>query len=126
MKREFRLTEEDLLSEEHFPVMAVFDMIPDNRFVKTIKCISEGHGFGENYGACTFPADLDEYDIATIGTLNGVEFGLHNGQEITLDYNTFYCYLKKVCVNYIQDFPEDANEISNLLLKFKTLFMIHE
>ena len=119
MKRVFRLAEEDLLSKDHFPVKAVLDMIPDSRFIRTLKCISEGHGFGENYGACTFPSDLDDYDIATRGSLDGVEFALHNGEDVVLNYNTFYYYLKKVCDSYVEDFANDREQIDNLLEKIR-------
>ena len=86
MKRDFRIDKSDLLNNNHFPIKAVFNSIPDSTFVRTITPLSEGIGFGVEYGACIFPNDLDDYDIATQGTFDGVQFGLHNGEEITVDY----------------------------------------
>lgn len=64
------------------------DMLSDDRFIRVLEGISKGRGFGENYGACVFPDDLDEYDLAISGTFDGVEFGLHSGEEILIDYKT--------------------------------------
>lgn len=124
MKREFRLKEIDLLKSEHFPVQAIFNMVSDDRFIQVIKSISEGHGFGENYGACVFPDDLDEYEIATRGVLKGVEFGLHNGETVILDYQMLYYYLEKVCNGYIEDFPQKKEDIDRMLAQFRCLHQI--
>lgn len=119
MKREFRLLDKDMLSEQHFPIKAVFDMVSDDRFIRILEGISEGRGFGENYGACVFPDDLDEYDLATSGTLEGVEFGLHNGEEIIVDYETLLYYLNIVCDGYIQDYPDDKAVTERFLERYK-------
>ncbi|MCL1852415.1 MAG: ribonuclease toxin immunity protein CdiI [Peptococcaceae bacterium] len=117
MKRDFRLQDTEMLCEEHFPVQAVFNAVNDTRFIKVIQGISQGQGFGENYGACVFPGDLDDYDIE-MGVFEGVEFGLHNGDEILLDYPTFYYYLKKVCDGYVQEYPQEQEIIVSLLNTF--------
>lgn len=115
MENETWLRDTDLLDSSHYPVQAVFNMISDNRFIKIIGHISEGVGFGEEYGACTFPGDLDEYDIANGEGFDGVEFALHSGEEIVLDYPTFYIYLKKACKNYMEKYSEAANQIREYL-----------
>ncbi|MBC1499829.1 hypothetical protein HB943_04375 [Listeria weihenstephanensis] len=111
MKKEAWLKGTDLLDSSHYPVQGVFNMICDNRFIKIIGYISEGVGFGEEYGACMFPRDLDEYDIANGEGFDGVEFGLHSGEESVLDYQTFYIYLKKTCENYTEKYPEATNQL---------------
>lgn len=125
MKRLDKLNEKDLLDERHFPVQALFNELYREQFLDTLaNYICKGHGFGAEYGACLFPDDLDDYDIATCGMFEGVEFGLHNGEEILLDYPTFYYYLKKVCDGYIQDYPQEQEIISSLLNTFKTRYQI--
>ena len=119
-----RLKEEDLLSEEHFPISALLNLIRDHNFIRTLEWLSKGHGFGEEYGACMFPKDQDEYDIETDGVLTGVYCGLHNGQEIIADYNTFYYYLKKSCDIYVANYPNDTETVNNLLANFRELFDI--
>ncbi|MBC1232567.1 ribonuclease toxin immunity protein CdiI [Listeria booriae] len=124
MKNETWLKDADLLDSSHYPVQAVFNMISDSRFTNIIGYISEGIGFGEEYGACTFPEDLDEYDIANGEGFDGVEFGLHSGEEIILDYQTLYIYLNKACENYIEKHPEANTQIQEYLEKYKKKYNI--
>lgn len=123
MKRQFRLMDKDMLSRQHFPIKAVFNMVSDERFISILEGISKGKGFGENYGACIFPDDLDEYDKVTSGTFDGVEFGLHNGEEILIDYKTMLYYLNKVCVGYVQDYPNEKELIENFLQVYMDKFI---
>lgn len=123
MVREFRINEDELLNKEHFPVKALFDMVSKERFYKVIRGISQGKGFGENYGACIFWNDLDDFDKSTIEKYEGVEFGLHNGDEIIIDYNDLYYYLKLVCSKFIEDYPDQKEEIELLLEDYKNKFI---
>jgi hypothetical protein len=124
MKRDFRLYEQNMLDKEHFPVQAVFNMVSDERFIQIIEGISEGRGFGENFGACVFPDDLDEYDIATEGIFEGVEFGLHSGEEIVINYETLYKYLQIICSTYIEDYPDKQEILKKLLNNYKQKYYI--
>ena len=125
MKRLDILNDSDLLDiEKHFPVKVLFNGLYVEEFLDTVEnYLSEGHGFGAEYGACVFPDDLDEYDIATGGMFEGVDFGLHNGVEVLLDYKTFYYYLQKVCIGYCKDFPAHQEAIENALRKFRLRFL---
>ena len=126
MRRLDKLNDSDLLDiEKHFPVQVVFNNLHLEDFLsRIVNGVSEGHGFGVDYGACVFPGDLDEYDIETSGTFEGVEFGLHNGAEVLLDYKTFYYYLEKVCNRYCEDFPKDREIIEKSLEKFRLRFLV--
>ncbi|GHU61372.1 hypothetical protein FACS189418_0920 [Clostridia bacterium] len=124
MKRDFRLNDQNMLDKEHFPVQAIFNMVSDERFIQIIEGISEGKGFGENFGACIFPDDLDEYDIATGGIFEGVEFGLHNGEEVVINYETLYKYLQIICLTFIEDYPDKRETLNKLLNKYKQKYHI--
>lgn len=124
MEKNFKLVPEDLLEENHYPVQIVFNALSNSRFISVLEGISNGHGFGEDYGACVFPDDLDEYDILTDGLFDGVEFGLHSGKEILLDYQTFYYYLKKVCDSYLVEHTEDNDRVKTLLEKCRKRYGI--
>lgn len=123
MKREYRLTDEELLDKSHFPVKALFDMVSDTRFLKVIEGISQGKGFGENYGACVFWNDLDEYDRQETEKYEGAEFGLNSGEEIIIDYNNLYYYLKIICHKYIEDFPNSTNNIDKILRTYHNQYI---
>ncbi|MBR4831208.1 MAG: hypothetical protein IKZ97_01115 [Butyrivibrio sp.] len=100
-----RLNEEDLLDKSHLPVMMVINMVSEDRFLSVLEGLSAGYGFGEEYGACTLPDDLDDFDRANGEKLHGAEFGLHSGEEITIDFKTLYYYLKILCERYIDSGP---------------------
>ena len=120
----FKLKEEELLKKEHIIVSSVFGILNDNDFIKTLEWVSKGYGFSYDYVGCTFPDDQDEYDIFTYGKLEGVEFWTHGGEEIVIDYNAFYYYLKKSCDWYVSIYPNDTETVNNLLANFRELFDI--
>lgn len=119
MSRDYRISDSELLSNKHFPVKAVFNMVPDCRFKNIIQSISCNHGFGENYGSCVFWNDLDDYDKSNIQFYEGAEFGLNDGEEIIISYEELLYYLNVVCSKYCEDNPEDLAVINNYIKKFK-------
>ncbi|RKM58140.1 hypothetical protein D6853_00970 [Butyrivibrio sp. X503] len=78
MSSEFRIEESELLATNHYPVKALFNMVNDESFEKVIYGLCNKTGFGENYGACTFWDDLDDYDKTNTEYYEGAEFGLNN------------------------------------------------
>ena len=74
-----KLNEDDLLNSRHLPVMLIMNMVGEGRFLSVIETLSKDNGFGEEYGACTLPNDLDEFDKANGEELNGAEFALYRG-----------------------------------------------
>ena len=119
MKRECRLNDSDMLAEGLFPLQEVFNSIRDKAFIKTIRPLCHGTGFGVEFGACTLPGDLDDYDKVMYGSLYGIEFGLHDGQSVVVDYQIFYYYLKKACEAYVRSHPKDKDEIKSIIDEVK-------
>ena len=119
MKRNFRIEENELLNKKHFPVKALFDSVSDARFIKVIAGLAKGMGFGENYGACVFWDDLDDYDKENTSQYDGAEFGLHNGEEVIIGYKDLLYYLTIVCNKYYEDYPEAEVIIGSLLTEYK-------
>lgn len=68
-KMNCRLGMNELLDDSHMPVLMVMNMVKEKRFLEVLKALSKGNGFGEEYGACTLPEDLDDFDKA-----NGEDF----------------------------------------------------
>lgn len=119
MNKYFRIHDHELLSDTHFPVKALFDMVQDLRFKDIIKSISCNRGFGENYGACVFWNDLDDYDKQNTPLYEGAEFGLHNGEEVIIDLKELLYYLEVVCDKYCKEHPEDNEIINAYIIDFK-------
>lgn len=120
----FRIEDEELINKNHFPIKALFDMVSDIRFVQVIDGISKGIGFGENYGACVFWNDLDDYDKENNEQYDGAEFGLNNGEEIIIGYQDLFYYLIIVCNKYCKQFPERTEEINKILDNYKKKYKI--
>lgn len=118
-----RLNENELLDKSHLPVLMVMNMISEKSFIKVLEAISKGIGFGEEYGACTLPDDLDEFDKANGEELDGVEFDLHNGEEVIIDYQTFYYYLSILSDKYINQNIEQATIVKTLLANYSKKFL---
>lgn len=117
-----RLYKDDLLDESHYPVLVVMNMVRDNNFQNIARVISEGVGFGEDIGACTFPGDLDDYDIANGEGFEGVEFALYSGEEIVLDYKTFHHYFKLICEKHMEKYPTSKNMIYKYLENYRKMY----
>lgn len=122
--KNYRLNEEELLDKSHLPVLMIMNMISEKRFLTVLEAISKGNGFGEEYGACTLPEDLDEFDKANGEELDGVEFGLYNGEEIVIDFQTFYYYLKIVCDKYLKTNFEQTDIVNTFLNNYTSRYLI--
>lgn len=119
MNKQFRIEEDELLKTNHYPVKVLFDMVSDRRFKKVIFGISNGIGFGENYGACVFWNDLDDYDKTNTEIYDGAEFGLNNGEEVIITSKELFYYLNVICKKYCDDYPDERVEVMNILEIYK-------
>lgn len=115
MNHKFRIEENELLDANHYPVKVLFDMVTDNRFKEVILGLSNKRGFGENYGACNFWNNLDEYDKINTEKYEGIEFGLNNGDEIIITYEELFYYLKIICKKYCDAYPNEQRDIIKIL-----------
>lgn len=124
MKSNFRIETKELLDKSHFPVKGLFDMVSDSRFIEVLEGLSKGEGFGENYGACVFWNDLDDYDKENTPGYEGAEFGLHDGEEITIGYEDLFYYLTIIGGKYCEKFPEQTKKINQILSDCKIRYQI--
>ena len=103
-----RLETKHLLDETHFP-MIIISELSNVTFMRTLENLSKGIGFGVNGGICTFPEDLDDYAIANGEMFEGVHLFFCSGDEIILDYETFYYYLKIASYNQVEYYGDERN-----------------
>lgn len=114
-----RLHESELIKTDHFPAITFLNAISDSDFLRTVENMSNGIGTGINAAVCLFPGDLDPGEEV----FEGVMFSLHD-EEIIIDHNTFYIYLRKACERYTKDFPTDKNKIEELLKVIATNYSL--
>lgn len=119
MNRKFRIEDNELLQQNHYPVKVLFNMVSDERFKRVILGICNNVGFGENYGACVFWDDLDDYDKSNTEFYEGAEFGLNNGEEVIINKKELLYYMDIVCKKYCEDYLENKEEIIKLLDIYK-------
>lgn len=124
LKNKFRIEDKELRNISHFPVKALFDMVSDARFIEVMEGVSKGIGFGENYGACVFWNDLDDYDKENISKYEGAEFGLNDGEAIIIGYEDLFYYLTVMCQKYCEEFPSERKKINTILHCYKSRFGI--
>ncbi|MDE7253481.1 MAG: hypothetical protein K2O32_11140 [Acetatifactor sp.] len=120
------LEEKELLDESHMPVLLVLNMIREEKFLETLEAVSQGTGFGAEFGACIMPDDLDEFDKANGEEFDGVEFGTHDGDEVVIDYSTFYYYLCIICNHYLRWNVDKTDIVKGYLLDYYNRFTLTE
>ncbi len=118
-----RLGMNELLDDSHMPVLMVMNMVKEKRFLEVLKALSKGNGFGEEYGACTLPEDLDDFDKANGEDLDGAEFALYSGEEVVIDFKTLYYYLKILCDKYVKYHMEQTDIVNGLLDDFSDKYL---
>jgi hypothetical protein len=114
MKRDFRLLETDQLKNNHFPIIAFFNAIPDHDYIDVLEQLSLGVGGGYNDVVCLFPEDLDPGEEK----FEGVMFSLFN-EEVIVDYQTFYYYLRMASMVYLEDNFSNKEIVEDLLKSIK-------
>ncbi len=112
----------DLQKEEHFPIYVFFNLIKESEFLEVCKNFSKGIGKGIEVAVCLF---LDDVAIEA-NKLGGVEFSLHSGDEVVVDYSTFYWYLNKACQRYVELRPADNEIVKEYLNLIKVKFEIFQ
>ena len=122
MRMENRIKDEDMLRRSDSPAVTVLNMTSDRIFVRSLEAVSKGIGFGVEYGGCSFWEDLDEYERTYIPYFDGVLFGLHDDEETVLSFEEFYYYLKIVCEEYCDEYPEERAKVMELLETYRKRF----
>jgi CDI immunity protein len=114
-----KLQTSQMIAEDHFPVLAFFNAISDDSFMRVIENLSQEIGYAINDVDCTFPSDLEPDE----DPFNGVMFALHD-EEIIINHVEFYYYLELASLNFIRENPDYKSNITiilNLLKKKYTL-----
>ncbi len=117
------LSDDDLLNETHHYIVTMFFLLQNkNDLIEKLWIMSKGKGFGYHFCICTFPNDLDEYEIATQGTFEGVQFAIQTGGEVVITNEELIYYVRLVCRRYIEKYPEEVEEIRSILWSFRDTF----
>ncbi len=118
----FDLLVSDIKNKKLYPMINFLDSLANRSdFVKYVDSITKGYGLGlEGVTSCTFPTDQDEYEISHgMGFENGIMFTLFEEEEVVVDIDTFWKYLRMACEAYWQEHPEDKETLQSYLARPK-------
>lgn len=118
MEKNPYIKKSELRQKKHFPIYVFFNLIKEKEFLEVCNNFSKGIGQGIEVAVCLF---LDDVNIKS-GEIGGVEFSLHSGEEVIVNYSTFYWYLNKACQRYLELNPADRQKVSEYLNKIKSRY----
>ena len=90
-------------------------MLSERNFTEVCEGFLRGTGRGIEYAVCLFPNDID----IESERFEGVEFSLHSGEEVIVDYAVFCHYLGLVCNRYILSNGDSRGTVALLLDKIR-------
>ena len=96
-------------------VKAFFNAVPTRDFLAMLKHFSEGISRSYNGVYCI--------DRAPGSIAEGIFFGVMN-EEVKLSNQDFLAYLEKACTDYLQNMPQESEEVRRLLANSKLRFPV--
>jgi len=87
-----------------------FNSINNMFFLRTIGYLIKNTGYGDEYGYCDFPDDLEEDEEP----FEGVRFRYHD-DEVVVSEDKFKECLSLACKRYEEINPDKSSEIKDLL-----------
>lgn len=107
-----------------------FQIMGDERFLTVLEKYANGDGYGIEHVWCVFTDDYEEWEEDYFGD-EGIAFYLdypavEEDEEVVLDYETFYIYLREIADSYLVKHPENELEIGDYMKKIKERYKIEQ
>ena len=107
-----------------------FQMMGDERFLTVLEKYAGGEGYGIEHVWCVFADDYEEWEEDYFGE-EGIAFyfdypAVEEDEEVILDYETLYIYLKEIAESYLVRHPKNELEIDNYMNKIKERYKIKQ
>lgn len=88
-----------------------------NNFLKEVNDLTQNWGNAvEGILSCTFPRQLDEYELSIGEGFDGIEFSLFE-DKISVDVPTFRKYLRIACEAYWTEYPKSRTQLEEYLAR---------
>ncbi|MEW4283050.1 ribonuclease toxin immunity protein CdiI [Priestia koreensis] len=105
-----------------------FQVLGDYRFLKALEKLSGGEGYGIEHVWSVFAEDYEEWEEDYFGD-EGIAFyfdypAVEEDEEVIIDYETLFIYLKEITGAYIARHPENESEIGKYMNKIKERYQI--
>lgn len=108
----------DIMDEKLHPIAYYFDAVESHSiFIEDVNSLTNGEGGRSIEGIidCTFPCQLDEFQIYNSG-FDGIQF-IFFEEEIVVDVPTFRKYLRIACEAYWTQYPESRATLEEYLAR---------
>ena len=116
------LKEEDMMKENHFPIIAHINEAYNNNLIEFIECMLKGVGVGYNYTCSSFWAELDDYDKENIEEYDGVMIETEDDQKVILSMSELLYYLE-LTQNRLSDIDQTVTKSLKVYIdRFKTTY----
>ncbi|MCM3179367.1 ribonuclease toxin immunity protein CdiI [Cytobacillus horneckiae] len=102
----------------------------DGKFLKILNCYAEGKGYGTEYARFVFANYYEKWEEDYFGD-SGIAYYIDaplvaEDEEVILNDETFFQYLKEDCEKYLMKHPNDEHEVRILQEKIRTRIQIEE
>jgi hypothetical protein len=102
----------------------------DGKFLRILSSYANGEGYGTEYARFVFADYYEKWEEDYFGK-EGIAYyidrpAVEEDEEIILDYQTFYRYLKEDCASYLENHPQDKSAVEEQLKRIRERFNIQE
>lgn len=115
-------TEEDMLKENHFPIIAHINEAYNSNLIEFMKDINKGIGTGYDYTCSSFWDELDDYDKENISHYDGIMIETEDGEELCLSMKEMLDYLMLLQSKLASANSELTGKMTVLLDEYKTVY----
>jgi hypothetical protein len=105
-----------------------FQVMGDERFLTILEKYANGEGYGIEHVWCVFADDYEEWEEDYFGD-EGIAFyfdypAVEEDEEVILDYQSLYLYLRDIVSAYLKRHPEDELKTEKYIEKIKERFIV--
>ncbi len=88
------LKEEDMIKENHFPIIAHINEAYNNDLLEFIECMIKGIGVGYDYTCISFWDESDDYDKENTKKYDGLMIETEDDEKVILSMSELLYYLE--------------------------------
>lgn len=116
------LKEEDMVKENHFPIIAHINEAYNNDLLEFIECMIKGVGVGYDYTCSSFWNELDDYDKENTEKYDGLMIETEDDEKVILSMSELLYYLE-LAQKYLSDIEQcDTKDLKIHIDNFKATY----
>lgn len=116
------LNEDDMIKENHFPIIAHINEAYNNNLIEFMECIIKGIGVGYDYSCSSFWNELDDYDKENTEKYDGILIETEADEKIILSMSELICYLELAQKRLLNKDITTADELHRYIDEYKNVY----